>query len=149
MYLSYNPFYSVTCIKENTFNSCSSLESITIPDSVTIIEEWAFNDCSSLKSIAIPDRVTSIGYYVFSGCPIETATIPAFACKYINRPLLKTVVITSGESIEYRAFYNCNSLTSINFSGTKEQWNAIEKMFCWITKTGDFTVHCIDGDIAK
>ena len=107
---------SVTCIKENTFNGCSSLESITIPDSVTIIEDWAFNDCSSLKSIAIPDRVTSIGYYVFSGCPIETATIPAFACKYINRPLLKTVVITSGESIEYRAFYNCNSLESITIS---------------------------------
>jgi len=50
------------------FSYCSSLTSITIPNSVTSIGEYAFTDCSSLTSITIPNSVTSIGEYAFSYC---------------------------------------------------------------------------------
>jgi hypothetical protein len=43
----------------NGFYYCTSLQSITIPNSVTSIER-AFNYCWSLKSITIPNSVTSI-----------------------------------------------------------------------------------------
>ncbi|MBQ3869961.1 MAG: leucine-rich repeat protein, partial [Clostridia bacterium] len=47
------------------------------------------------------------------------------------------------------AFCGCTGLTSINFNGTVEQWDAIYKDWDWNYNTGDYTVHCTDGDIPK
>ena len=59
-------------IKENTqviaicaFDDCSSLTSVTIPNSVTSIGSGAFRGCESLTSVTIPNSVTSIGYGAF------------------------------------------------------------------------------------
>ncbi|MFZ9794475.1 MAG: leucine-rich repeat domain-containing protein, partial [Gemmataceae bacterium] len=53
-------------------NSCTSLTSITIPNSVTTISNYAFSGCASLTSITIPNSVTSFGddiwTFPFSGC---------------------------------------------------------------------------------
>jgi hypothetical protein len=52
---------------------CSSLTSVTIPNSVTSIGGYAFSGCSSLTGITIPSGVTSIGNYVFSYCSSLTS----------------------------------------------------------------------------
>ena len=62
---------SVTEIGWYAFYGCSSLTSVTIGDSVTEIGNWAFLDCSSLTSVTIPDSVTSIGGSAFNGCSGE------------------------------------------------------------------------------
>ena len=50
------------------FSGCSSLTTITIPDSVTSIGDYAFSHCSSLEFIKIPDSVNRIGRNLFEGC---------------------------------------------------------------------------------
>ena len=122
---------SVTSISERAFENCSSLTSITIPNSVTSIGSYAFEYCSSLASITIPNSVTSISEGAFAGCSSLTSiTIP-----------------DSVTSISKLAFLGCSSLTSIQFTGTKAQWCGIEKGSSWNNGTGNFTVHCTDGDL--
>lgn len=53
-------------INLNTFNGCSALSSIELPESLEKIEYNAFDDCSALKSIVIPDKVTYIGEGAFN-----------------------------------------------------------------------------------
>ena len=55
-------------ILNSAFGGCTSLTSITIPDSVTSIGTEAFYNCTSLTSITIPDSVTSIGTEAFYNC---------------------------------------------------------------------------------
>ena len=54
--------------REEVFDNCTGLTSITIPDSVTSIGENAFDNCTGLTSITIPDSVTSIGGASFEQC---------------------------------------------------------------------------------
>ncbi|MDD7292821.1 MAG: leucine-rich repeat domain-containing protein, partial [Clostridiaceae bacterium] len=60
--------YPVTNIGDYAFRDCTSLTSVTIPDSVTSIGRDAFYRCTGLTSITIPDSVTSIGKDAFLGC---------------------------------------------------------------------------------
>ena len=111
---------TVTSIGGSAFRYCTSLTSVTIPDSVTSIGGWAFTDCVSLTSVTIPDGVTSIGEYTFSWCTsLTSATIPdsvtsigEFAfhnCKSLTSMTIPRSVV----SIGYDAFGWCESLTSV------------------------------------
>ena len=90
---------SVTSIGGGAFLGCG-LTSVTIPNSVTSIGEQAFKGCSDLTSVTIPNSVTSIGKYAFSGCSgLTSVTIP-----------------NSVTSIGDSAFYYCSGLTTLNFN---------------------------------
>ena len=94
--------YSVTSIGTSAFYNCSSLTSITIPNSVTSIGNSAFEDCSSLTSITIPNSVTSIGNSAFEDCSsLTSVTIP-----------------NSVTSIGMYAFWVCSSLTSVTIGNS-------------------------------
>ncbi len=118
------------------FNDCSSLTSVTIPNSVTSIGEYAFSDCSGLTSMIIPDSVTSIGEYAFYECTgLTSVTIPDSVTS-INREtfydcsnLTSVTIPVSVTSIGDYAFYGCSGLTDVYYSGTEVQWNKVKNDF--------------------
>ena len=111
---------SGTNIENSAFSGCTSLTSVTIPDSVTSIGYEAFRDCTSLSSITIPDSVTSIGYSAFEACTsLASITIPDSVTSigssaFYNCTSLASITIPdSVTSIGSSAFYNCTSLASV------------------------------------
>ena len=58
----------ITTINHNTFNYCTALSSITLPNSLTTISGSTFYKCSSLTEIIIPSNVINIGSIAFYNC---------------------------------------------------------------------------------
>ena len=53
---------------KSAFVYCTSLTSVTIPNSVESIGGSVFSNCTSLTSVTIGNSVTSIGEGAFYGC---------------------------------------------------------------------------------
>ena len=80
----------------------------TIPNNVTTIGSSAFQGCSGLTEIDL-SNVTSIEYSAFQGCS-ELATI---------------TLGTGISSISAQIFNSCNKISTINYLGTKAQWETL------------------------
>ena len=123
---------SVKTIEAKAFQNCSSLTSITIPQSVTAIGDYSdigafsgctgltnvtfdagsalqsiargtFENCSSLTSIIIPQNVYKIDIDAFSGCS--------------NLRLVTFEDDRNLQSVEYNAFHGCSDDLYIIYNG--------------------------------
>ena len=105
---------------QNTFAGCTSLTSISIPESMTEIPHGSFKGCTGLTSVIIPKSVTKIANYAFSGCTSLTGvTIPDGVTSVGHRAFEECSGLTnvhipdSVVSIGTYAFYGCGGLKSI------------------------------------
>ena len=116
-----------------TFSECSSLSNVTIPNGIFSLELGAFSNCSSLNSITIPDTVVNITNNVFHSCTNlknvilgnSVMSLSAGVFKYCAN--LESITIPNSLTrIGAYAFDMCEKLTTINYTGTKEEWQQID-----------------------
>ena len=145
----------VTAIGYATFYYCSSLTSVTIPDSVTSIGDLAFCGCSSLTSVTIPNGVTSIGEHAFETCTsLTSVTIPDSVTSigdyaFIGCDSLTGITIPDGvTSIGGNAFFGCDSLTLFCSDTSYAAEYADNNNYRYVThRDGDFGYHLKNGKV--
>lgn len=110
---------SVTAIGDYGVNGNRYLAELTLQSGLKSIGESAFSWSKRLTTLTIPDGVTTIGEEAFAHCWVRLPKSDSFTG-------LTTVTIPgSVTSIGKNAFTNNQQLTTVNFDGTQEQWNAI------------------------
>ena len=112
--------FSVTSIGNSVFSDCSSLQSVTIPNSVTNIGDNAFSWCEKLQSVIIPESVTRFGNSVFWACTSlrsviipESVTSIGEECFRYCTSLQSVIIPESVTSIENDVFMACTGLQSV------------------------------------
>ena len=98
----------VTTIGGVAFYICTSLTSVTIPDSVTSIGNLAFYDCTLLEAF----------YGKFASSDNRCLIIDGVLNSFAPAELTNYVIPNSVTSIGYRAFSNCTSLTSVTIGNS-------------------------------
>ncbi len=100
---------SMTWIGDSAFAGCTGLEQVEFSPNLTTIGPNSFYSCNGLTSVVIPDKVTSIESLAFLGClNLESITIPA-----------------SVTTLDSTFVFGCTNLKKIEFKGTQAQWNAL------------------------
>lgn len=143
---------SVTSIGDGVFKGCQKLASANIGNGVTEFSDYMFYNCKVLAIIEFSDKITAVGDYAFYCCDLlKSIVLPATVISigdyaFYNCDSLKSITIELGlTSIGEYAFFECNSFNSIYFSGTKEEFFAIEKGDYYNAMSAPTTVYCSDG----
>ena len=84
------------------FENCSTLTSVTIPNSVTAMYDYTFYECVNLQSIVLSNSLQLIDYMSFYNC----------------RSLTEITLPASLKTIGGAAFYDCSNLSTVTCLAT-------------------------------
>lgn len=91
------------------YHNSPAIETIFIDNNVTSIGNYAFFECHNLRNITIPSSVKSFGIGAF------------YCCCRLNHITIPQNLI----SIGYEAFEYCDSLKSVYYTSTPDNWSKI------------------------
>ena len=139
------------------FNECTALTEVNFAadGNLAMIGAFTFNGCTSLTQITIPDTCTSIEYCAFSGAGLTSIDIPASVSSIANQAFylcssLSTITLHEGlTTVDSMAFTGCaateiflpRSLTSIGDSAFG--------FVGWSGKVEGFTIRGYAGTAAQ
>ncbi len=103
--LNYIEFPEGVTYMESTFQGCTALYGITLPNSVTTVGAHTFDGCSNLTYVTMPSNLETLGAYAFYDCAKLQG--PAYMLKDTK---LKT--------IGTECFSNCTQLTKLFLPST-------------------------------
>ena len=117
--------YNTSLVLPSSFKNCTSVETVTIPDSVSLISPSAFDNCTSLKNVVFGNNpsLAIIGDEAFAGCSsLESFIVPKTVTTigystFDNCTSLKYIVFEEGSilnEISSYLFSNCTSLAAIS-----------------------------------
>ena len=114
-----------------SFASCTGLTSINIGNSIEYIDVDCFHSCTNITNITVGNSVNTIKQAAFCYCQ-----------KLTSMQMSKNV-----SSIGNQLFYGDSKLNNINYGGTKEEWNSINKTNSWRQGANITQIICTDGTI--
>lgn len=134
-----------TCLESigtRAFADCTSLASVSFPNTLKYIGYQAFQHTKLSGNLIIPDSVQTLGMECFSVCTGLTS-------------------VTLGSGLVYlpdKLFQGCTNIATVNYTGTMAQWNRsgfwkqINTSNAWYGygssgRIATNVVHCSDGDI--
>ena len=116
----------VTVIPHGTFYNCSSLKSVTLPNSVTTLQSRVFQNCSSLEYLNLGAGLKTMentgGNHSF-----------AFVCTKLKEVVIPATFVAEniGENLDYcfQPAWSNTSQVTFYYTGTAEQFAALQKKF--------------------
>ena len=115
---------SVASIEDFTFENCSSLTGVSIPDSVTSIGWGAFSNCTALADVVWPGQITDLGDNVLDGTAYYNNAdnwednilyVGPYLVAVANKDSAKSYTVRDGTRVMgNRAFASSGAMTSIS-----------------------------------
>ena len=160
-------FGCATLIKNNAFNGCTSLTSITIPTNITFVEDSSFYGCTGITSLTVLGTTkyasntfmnctslssvslgssTNIGGGMFSGCSALTEiTIPETVTSigktsFTGTNITSVNIPASVTEILEKAFQNISSLKTITFAENSQLKTIVQYAFQGTSIGGEFVL---------
>lgn len=133
---------NVAFIGSTAFGECTMLKYLYIPAATVYIGVSLFSGCNELSTVIVDSENTE--YYSYSNCIIETAngkviagnqysTIPndgtvttiGYRAFYRCSNMNEVFIPKSVTYIDTEAFYDCYSLYTVNYGGSRSAWENI------------------------
>lgn len=111
----------VAALDERIFHGSTALESVEIIAPVDCLPPYSFNDCTALTTVKLPESITSIGTYAFAYSALtsmqlpETVSLLGERCFFQCNKLESVNLPQALETVSDYTFSYCTALKSISF----------------------------------